>query len=75
MHRVDCGAASRPMRFSLSSRDGACPGHGGISAAGIRPRRALPVTLGLDLALWRRRLSLNGRLLEVLADTRGSAHS
>jgi hypothetical protein len=73
MHRVACGAASRQMRLCLSPRDSACPGHGCISATDIRPRRALPVTLSLVLALWRRRLSLSRCLLGVLADTRGGS--
>jgi hypothetical protein len=44
-----------------------------MTATDIRPRRALPVTLSLGLALWRRRLSLSTRVLEVLADTRGGS--
>jgi hypothetical protein len=64
------------MRLCPSPRDSACAGHGRITATDIRPRRALPVTLSLGLALWRRRLSLSRRVLEVLADTRGgSAHT
>jgi hypothetical protein len=59
------------MRLCPSPRDSACPGHGRIAATNIRPRRALPVTLSLRLALWRRRLSLSRRVLELLADTRG----
>jgi hypothetical protein len=42
-----------------------------MAATDIRPRRALPVTLSLRQALWRRRLSLSRRVLELLADTRG----
>jgi hypothetical protein len=76
MRGVGCGAAGRQMRLCPPPRGSACPGHGRITATDIRPRRALSVTLSLGLALWRRRLSLNRRVLEVLADTRaGSART
>jgi hypothetical protein len=56
------------MRLCPSGRDRILYGHRRVTTMHIRPRRTLPVTLGLRLALrWR---LLSGRVLELLADGR-----
>jgi hypothetical protein len=72
--RVGWGAAYRPMGLCPSPRDSTFLGQRRVAATDIRPRRAvLPVVLSLRLALWRRRLSLSRRVLELRVDTCGGS--
>jgi len=62
------------MRLCPSPRDSAFLGHRCVAATDIGPRRAfLPVVVSLRLTLWRRRLSLSRRVLELRADTRAGS--
>jgi hypothetical protein len=64
------------MQLRASARDSAFPGYCCITAADVRPRRALPVTLGVGRALRERRLSFGRCVLELLTDTgAGSART
>src|ERR1700730_8691253 len=61
-------SAWRRMRLCPCGRDSTLYGHRRVTTTAIRPRRALPVTLGLRLAPWW--CLLSRRVLELLADGR-----